>query len=42
MYDLAGDPGEKVDLRLKNVETFAQIKRQYDEWNARMLPRLPV
>ena len=42
LYDLAADPGEKVDLRRKSAEAFAQIKRLYDEWNGRMLPRLPV
>jgi len=42
LYDLAGDPGEKVDLRLKNADAFAQLKAQYNAWNARMLPRATV
>ena len=36
------DPGEKVDLRLKNADVFAQLKAQYDAWNARMLPKPTV
>ena len=42
LYDLARDPGEKVDLRLKNADMFAQLKARYDAWNVRMLPRLTV
>ena len=39
LFDLAVDPGEKDNRRRKQAATFEQIKQQYLDWNARMLPR---
>ena len=39
LFDLSVDPGEKDDRRVKQADTFEQIKQQYLSWNARMLPR---
>jgi arylsulfatase A-like enzyme len=39
LFDLANDPGEKADRRRHDPAAFERIKRQYAEWNARMLPR---
>src|SRR6478672_4909251 len=40
LFDLAVDPGEKSDVRAAHPDTFAQIRQQYQAWNARMLPKL--
>ena len=42
LYDLSIDPGEKNDLRPTHQETFDQVRTQFQDWNARMLPRLPA
>jgi len=39
LFDLAVDPGEKTDLRSAHPDTFQQLKREFDAWNARMLPK---
>ena len=38
LFDLATDPGEKSDLVSKERERFEKIRRQYQEWAAKMLP----
>jgi len=38
LFDLANDPGEKSDLASKQRERFATIRRQYQDWVAKMLP----
>ena len=40
LFDVVTDPGEKNDLRRKRPDTFAELKAQYEAWNAGMLPRL--
>ena len=42
LFDVVVDPGEKTDRRAKEAATFERIKRQYLDWNARMLPRPPA
>jgi arylsulfatase A-like enzyme len=42
LFDLAIDPGEKNDLRARQPEAFARIKRQFQAWNAQMLPKPPA
>jgi arylsulfatase A-like enzyme len=42
LFDLSIDPGEKNDVRALRVDEFERIRAQYTEWNARMLPRLPI
>ena len=37
LFDLSLDPGEKADLRRKDVATFDRVKQQYLTWNAQML-----
>jgi arylsulfatase A-like enzyme len=38
LFDLANDPGEKSDLRSTHPDRFAAIRRQYEDWVAKMLP----
>jgi arylsulfatase A-like enzyme len=38
LFDLANDPGEKSDLVSKERERFEKIRRQHQEWAAKMLP----
>ena len=38
LFDLGNDPGEKSDLARKQRERFETIRRQYQEWAAKMLP----
>src|SRR5262245_10890512 len=38
LFDLANDPGEKSDLASKHRDQFERIRRQYQEWAAKMLP----
>jgi arylsulfatase A-like enzyme len=40
LFDLSTDPGEKVDLRTKQAETFEGIRQRYNAWNAQMLPKM--
>jgi arylsulfatase A-like enzyme len=39
LYDLGVDLGEKTDLKARQREAFAELKRRYSEWAAGMLPR---
>jgi arylsulfatase A-like enzyme len=39
LFDLSVDPGEKADRRKSEAATFERLKRQYADWDARMLPR---
>jgi arylsulfatase A-like enzyme len=38
LFDLADDPGEKVDLRSAHLDRFESIRKQYQTWAAQMLP----
>ena len=38
LYDLANDPGEKVNLRAGNAERVESIREAYRKWDADMLP----
>ena len=38
LFDLANDPGEKVDLRRHHADRFESIRREYQAWAAQMLP----
>jgi arylsulfatase A-like enzyme len=40
LFDLSKDPGEKVDLRMAQAETFEQIRQRFIAWNAQMLPKI--
>jgi hypothetical protein len=40
LFDLTIDPGEKVDLRESQVETFERVRQRYVAWNAQMLPKI--
>jgi arylsulfatase A-like enzyme len=39
LYDLRVDVGEKTELKERQAEEFARVKRSYDAWAAQMLPR---
>ena len=39
LFDVVVDPGEKNDVRLAHPDVFDRIKRQYEAWNAQMLPK---
>jgi arylsulfatase A-like enzyme len=38
LFDLAADPGEAVDLKDKQANTFEKLRAAYAAWNATMLP----
>ena len=38
LFDLSVDPGEKGDLKAVHADIFANLKAQYEKWNAQMLP----
>jgi arylsulfatase A-like enzyme len=38
LFDVVADLGEHADLKTKQPETFADLRRQYQAWNATMLP----
>ncbi len=42
LFDLSTDPGEKADLRARQLAAFEKIKNQYLAWNQQVLPRLPA
>ena len=35
---MVADQHERANLAQKNPEVFAQLKKQWEEWNANMLP----
>jgi arylsulfatase A-like enzyme len=39
LFDVIRDPGEKNDLRATQRAEFDAVKRQFEAWNATMLPR---
>ncbi|HEX6997496.1 MAG TPA: sulfatase-like hydrolase/transferase [Gammaproteobacteria bacterium] len=39
LFDLATDPGEKVNLKAKRPDVFERARARYEDWNAQMLPR---
>lgn len=38
LFDLAQDERERANLKERNPERFAALKRSFDQWNATMLP----
>ena len=38
LFDLAADPGEAVDLKSKQADTFGKIRAEYKKWESTMLP----
>jgi arylsulfatase A-like enzyme len=40
LFDLSVDPGEKVDLRATEAETFERLRQRFLDWNRQMLPPL--
>jgi len=38
LFDLANDPGEKVDLRTTHPDRLESIRTRYQTWAAQMLP----
>jgi arylsulfatase A-like enzyme len=38
LFDLSVDPGEKVDRRKRQAETFATVRAKFQAWDAQMLP----
>ena len=39
LFDIPNDPGERADLAPYRPETLTQLRDQFREWNAKMLPR---
>jgi arylsulfatase A-like enzyme len=39
LFDLSQDPGEKAEQRFEHADVFERLKTQYQDWNAKMLPR---
>jgi arylsulfatase A-like enzyme len=39
LFDIPNDPGERADLAAYQPEKLVQLRKQFQEWNARMLPR---
>ena len=39
LFDLAVDPGEKTDLKAYDAARFAALRRRYEAWASKMLPR---
>jgi arylsulfatase A-like enzyme len=39
LFDIPNDPGERADLAAYQPEKLAQLRGQFREWNAQMLPR---
>jgi arylsulfatase A-like enzyme len=39
LYDLAVDPGEKTDLKEREIVVFEDVQSRYEAWAATMLPR---
>jgi len=42
LYNLARDPRERADLKLREVARFDRMKADYAAWNAQMLPYPPL
>jgi arylsulfatase A-like enzyme len=38
LFDLEADPGEKVDTSARFPEMFAQLRREWEAWDAQMVP----
>jgi arylsulfatase A-like enzyme len=39
LFDLSNDPGEKSDLKEKEMATFTRLQTAYLDWNSKVLPR---
>src|SRR5919112_544591 len=39
LFDIPNDPGERADLAAYEPGKLAELREQFQEWNARMLPR---
>jgi arylsulfatase A-like enzyme len=39
LFDIPKDPGERADLAAYQPEILAQLRGQFRDWNAEMLPR---
>jgi arylsulfatase A-like enzyme len=40
LFNVADDPQERANLKLRHREVFERMKREWDAWNATMLPEL--
>ena len=41
LFNVADDPLERANLKLRHRDVFERMKREWDAWNATMLPELP-
>ena len=39
LFDLVADPGEAVDLKIKETAVFEKIRTEYKKWESTMLAR---
>jgi arylsulfatase A-like enzyme len=42
LYDVATDPGEKVDLKAKNIGILKELKSKYADWEKTVLSPIPL
>ena len=42
LFDLAGDPGEKTDLKAQRGDQLAKLKSKYAEWESKVLAPIPL
>ena len=38
LFDLAGDPRERANLKDRHPDVFTSLRQQYESWNSQMLP----
>ena len=38
LFDLAGDPRERANLKDRHPDIFTSLRQQYESWNSQMLP----
>ena len=41
LFDLAGDPRERANLKARRRDVFERLRADWEEWNHGMLPELP-
>ena len=39
LFDIVADPGEHAELKQINPETFNKLRREFQAWNSKMLPK---
>ena len=42
LFDLASDPGERIDLRTERPEVFARLEAMFARWEGSVLEPVPL